>query len=84
MGPRTNVADVPNGKTGDQLRALEELRNAAEKLVATRADLDELVASRNREMLRACDYYALSVEEVADASGLTPQRVNQIFAEMSK
>lgn len=84
MGPRTNVADEPNGLTKDQKAELKILAKFAERLGTIRDELDSLVAERNREMVRACDYYGLDVYQVAEASGMTPQRVNQIFAEMSK
>jgi DNA-directed RNA polymerase specialized sigma24 family protein len=71
-------------KTKNQVAELELLRELAGELTDAREALEGLVASRNRELVRACDYYVLKPEDVAKASGMSIQRVNQILSQLVK
>jgi DNA-directed RNA polymerase sigma subunit (sigma70/sigma32) len=70
-------------KTGDRARELELLAHLQDQLSEKRAALEELVQNRNREILRATDYYGLQPEEIGTATNMTPQRVRQILSEQS-
>lgn len=68
----------------DQKREVKTLEAWTSKIAAQRAVLDEMIADRDREVVRACDYYDMGADEVGRALGISTQRVNQIIAERAK